>query len=283
MLQERVGDAALPMIETKIMTEGHKFQTAWLDACPTGILVVDAKERICWINNPLRAMLELDDEALIGPAKEVLSADAYQVLFAGDSLLHLRSDNHGERWLRCDIHQGEDDQQQAVYIHYYQDVSEQMAAQLACDSLRQRVDDLTLTDELTGLANKRALIHSLVSQVTRSRRYANPLSLMMVRIDSDKALSDQTILAISHSLRDRLRWADFIGRYEDDLFMLILPETNHEALLILQEKILQEVPYSVPEGNFSLKLGLAEWQKGYDPRRLIDKALQELVQDEVTS
>ncbi len=265
------------------MKEGQQFQTAWLDACPVGILVVDAEENICWINTPLREMLELGDESLIGPARAVLSADAYQVLFAGDTLLHLRSDSAGERWLRCDIHQGEDECQQVVNIHYYQDVSEQMAAQLACDSLRQRVDDLTLTDELTGLANKRALIHSLVSQVTRSRRYANPLSLMMVRVDSDDPLDGQTMLAISHSLRDRLRWADFIGRYEENLFMLILPETNHEALLVLRDKIVQEVPNSVPEGKFSLKLGLAEWQKGYDPRRLIDKALHELAQDDVAA
>jgi GGDEF domain-containing protein len=265
------------------MIEGHKFHTAWLDACPTGILVVDADEQICWINSTLREMLELGDESLIGPAKSVLSEDVYQVVFAGDSLLHLSSDSGAEHWLRCDIHQSEDDQQRTVNVHYYQDVSEQMAAQLACDSLRQRVDDLTLTDELTGLANKRALIHSLVSQVTRSRRYANPLSLMIVRIDSDTPLSAPTMLAISHSLRDRLRWADFIGRYEENLFMLILPETNHEALLVLQDKIAQEVPSSVPDEEFSLKLGLAEWQKGYDPRRLIDTALQELVQDDVTN
>ncbi|MCF6281265.1 MAG: diguanylate cyclase [Candidatus Polarisedimenticolaceae bacterium] len=264
------------------MTEGHNFQTAWLDACPTGVLVVDAEEQILWINTSLREMLELGDLPLIGSAKALLPEAAYQVLFAGDSLLHLRSDTGGERWLRCDIHQAEDEQQRTVNIHYYQDVSEQMAAQLACDSLRQRVDDLTLTDELTGLANKRALIHSLVSQVTRSRRYANPLSLMMVRIDSGVTLSDQAMLAISHSLRERLRWADFIGRYEDNLFMLILPETNHEALLVLRDKIMQEVPKSVPDGDFSVVLGLAEWQKGYDPRRLIDKALQELVQDDAT-
>lgn len=262
------------------MTEGLNFQTAWLDSCPTGILLIDADGRIGWVNGKLQEMLELGDETLIGFDKKSLPTDAYQVLFAGDPILHLHSDSGAERWLRCDIHRVEDEQQRPVKIHYYQDISEQMAAQLACDSLRQRVDDLTLTDELTGLANKRALIHALVSQVTRSRRYGNPLSLIMARIDSENGLDDKTMLVISHSLRERLRWADFIGRYEDNLFMLILPETNHDALLVLRDKILQEVPNSVPNGAFTLSLGLAEWQKGFDPRRLIDKALQNLIQDE---
>lgn len=259
------------------MTEGLKFQPEWLDTCPTGILVIDAAGRICWINNTLREMLELGNEELVGFDRKSLPVDAYQVLFAGDPMLHLCSDEGSERWLRCDIRQAKDAQQRPVNIHYYQDISEQMAAQLASDSLRQRVNDLTLTDELTGLANQRSLIHALVSQVTRSRRYGNPLSLIMAKISSDNGLDDQTMLAISHSLRERLRWADFIGRYEESLFMLILPETNHEALLVLRDKILQEVPESVPEGTFTLSLGLAEWQKGFDPRRLIDKALQDLM------
>ena len=262
------------------MKRGLEFQTAWLDTCPTGILMIDAAGRIAWINNTLREMLELGEETLVGFDQKTLPDDAYQALFAGDPVLHLQSDSGVERWLRCDIHKVGDAQQESVNIHYYQDISEQMAAQLACDNLRQRVDDLTLTDELTGLANKRALVHALVSQVTRSRRYGNPLSLIMARIDSKNGLDDRTMLLISHSLRERLRWADFIGRYEENLFMLILPETNREALQVLRDKILQEVPDSVSDSLFSLSLGLAEWQKGFDPRRLIDKALQDLIQDE---
>ena len=258
------------------MTEGINFQSEWLDNCPTGILVIDADERISWINKTLRQMLEIGSDELIGFDCDSLPSDTYQVLIKGDPVLHLRSDEGDERWLRCEISEVVDQQRQPAKVHYYQDISEQMMAQLACDSLLERVNELTLTDELTGLANQRALSHALVSQVTRSRRYGNPLSLMFVRIDGANELADSTLLAISHNLRERLRWADFIGRYEDDLFMMILPETNQESLQILRQKIELEVPGCVPGEVFELSIGTAEWEKGFDPRKLIEKALQDL-------
>ena len=100
------------------------------------------------------------------------------------------------------------------------------------NALHQQVEDLTITDELTGLANPRALNSALNSQVTRSRRYNNPLCLAVMELvdetDPEASLSDDAILATSRHLRDRLRWVDTIARWDHNHFVVILPETNAE-------------------------------------------------------
>ena len=59
---------------------------------------------------------------------------------------------------------------------FFEEVTEQVKLKQENSALQQQVEELTITDELTGLANPRALNRALSSQVTRSRRYNNPLS-----------------------------------------------------------------------------------------------------------
>jgi diguanylate cyclase (GGDEF)-like protein len=257
------------------------FNQALYDACPTGMLAIDDQVCIRWVNPALESMLSLDGEAIVGKEKSELP-EGLHALFDETDILHLSLNGEGERWLQRQVKEVTDGTNTSLRIHFYQDISSQVLAQQENDQLRRQVEDLTITDPLTGMANRRATLQALEAQVTRSRRYGNPLSLGTLRLSHpdlpETALPDASILALAHYLRERLRWADIIGRYENQLFLVLMPETGLEDATRILEQIVEECQ----EGALSeldhnplpqLDIAVATWEKGDDPQRLIQRTL----------
>jgi len=94
-------------------------------------------------------------------------------------------------------------------------------------------------------------------------------------------LSDGDLLTASQYLRDRLRWVDVIARWDYNHFVIVLPETNaHDGTDLInkisREFTPQELPPSIQDRTLVLRFGLSEWQKGDDPRLLMERAANEL-------
>lgn len=261
-----------------------RFNQALFDACPTGMLAIDDEVCIRWANPALETMLNLSVKELVGKDKNTLP-EGLHALFDETDMLHLSLNGDGERWLHREVRQVEDGSQATLRLHFYQDISQQVEAQRESEALRQRVEDLTITDELTSMANRRATLQSLDAQVTRSRRYGNLLTLCALRLShpdgADVALPDQSILVLAQYLRERLRWADVIGRFEDQLFLLLMPETNEEDAANLLQQIVQECRDGALKdlGENPLpvmEIGVAGWSKGDDPQRLISRTIESI-------
>jgi diguanylate cyclase (GGDEF)-like protein len=265
------------------MTE-IRFNQTLFDVCPTGMLAIDDHVCIRWMNPALEAMLNLSVDELVGRDKDSLP-EGLHALFDETDMLHLSLNGDGERWLRRDVRKVEDGAHETLRLHFYQDISQQVMAQRESEALRKQVEDLTITDELTSMANRRATLQALDAQVTRSRRYGNLLTLSAVRLThpewSAKPLPDQSILVMAQYLRERLRWADVIGRFEDQLFLLVMPETSVEDA----EKLLQQIAQECREGALRdlgdnpmpiLQIGVAGWEKGDDPQRLIARTIESI-------
>jgi GGDEF domain-containing protein len=121
----------------------------------------------------------------------------------------------------------------------------------------------------------------LEQQVSRSRRYGNPLSVIVIEITgagADEAgaapTTDPVRLAVGQFLRDQLRWVDFIGRGPDDRFTLVLPETPEPHATRLADKLRQRLAdLALPESDTRIKvearLAVAGWTKGDDAGRLL--------------
>jgi GGDEF domain-containing protein len=267
------------------MTDLITFNQSLFEVCPTGMLAFDHTQSIRWLNPALENMLDLPGQELIGKRKDNLPQELH-ALFDETDVLHLTMNGSGERWLRRDVREVKDDSDNALRLHFYQDISPQIIAKQECEYLRKQVEALTITDELTSLANRRALLQALATQVSRSRRYGNPLTLGAVHIidpsDPASPLPDASILNFSHYLRERLRWSDTIGRYEDQLFLLLMPETvEGDALHLLrqihqecQDGALKELPTDAPIPG--IKSGACAWVKGDDPQRLVKRTLERL-------
>lgn len=251
-----------------------------LQDLPFGLLYIDTDGRIASVNTAAGDLLGMQPGDLLGRRPAELPASAQQLLATEPQLFH---DLANQRWLRRQARDGAD----GDCLLLLNDVSEQEKLAEENARLRQQVDDLKLTDELTGLPNRRAISQALDLHVSRSRRYQNPLSIVLVSVDLQKLASvrplsiEPVALAVSRFLRDRLRWVDQIGRWDDDLFLLVLPETTEPHARGLVDKIIAEQgSMQLPEPHDDLRphlgFGIAHWTKGNDMRTLLRAASEDM-------
>jgi len=112
-------------------------------------------------------------------------------------------------------------------------------------SLHERIAKLAVTDELTGLANRRRFLDAVRAEMQRARRYERPLTLLMVDLDRLKQINDQNghaagdamLRGVAQCLRACVRETDLPARLGGDEFAVLLPETPREAALSIAERI----------------------------------------------
>lgn len=272
------------------MTENsnNNLDKHWFDACPTGLLILNQNGCVQAINPALCNIIGQQPDSILGHNIEQMPAPELQGLFHPDGQLQMFPKGRPPKQIKIESRVMPNSQ--GMTLRCFTDVSESEALKEENVRLRQQVEELTLTDKLTGLANERAFHRVLNAQVTRSRRYTNPLCLAVVEIDAEpenEEAAQDIILAVSRYLRDRLRWVDLIARWSDDRFMLILPETSTEDANMILNKIKNEfataaLPDAIAHLTISLNLGIAEWQKGNDGRLLMKRTLDALAETKET-
>jgi len=104
---------------------------------------------------------------------------------------------------------------------------------------------LSHCDELTQLANYRALHETFQREIERALRYERTLVLLMVDIDDFKKCNDtyghqagdSALKQVAGIIQESTRGSDFLARYGGDEFFAILPETDDEGALAVAERI----------------------------------------------
>lgn len=113
----------------------------------------------------------------------------------------------------------------------------------------ERIKELTIVDDHTGLYNARHLYRTLESEVARSARYGRPFSLVFLDLDRFKGVNDRhghqagslVLKEVGELLRGALRSADVPIRYGGDEFVLLLPEADRAQALGVAERIRGEI------------------------------------------
>ena len=210
-----------------------------------------------------------------------------QKLLEQDATVHLSATNtDDEVWLLGSTQTLNDGNR----IQFFIDATASKLLLQERDSLLAQLESVSLADDETGMPNQRALSQSLESQVSRSRRYKNPLTILIMQIDNldefikthDTDTAKPLLIAIRNMLNDQFRWADTIGRMTDDEFLLILPETHLEAteqMIELLHKRLDDLyieGFENSEFKTHARFGAAEWHKGDDVGLLMLRAREGL-------
>jgi len=119
-------------------------------------------------------------------------------------------------------------------------------------SLMRRVESnteiirrLSITDELTGLANRRQALETLNRESQRAGRYGKPACVVMLDIDHFKRVNDtwghqtgdMVLRGIAAILRDHTRGTDLAARFGGEEFLLLLPEAALNTAAMVAEKI----------------------------------------------
>ena len=170
------------------------------------------------------------------------------------------------------------------------------------DALEQKIEELektksklrklAVTDGLTGLFNYRAFRRQLHLEISRSKRFNLPVSLLMMDIDHFKVYNDQfghmngdrVLKRFSKLLYDNIREVDCLARYGGEEFALILPGTEKKSAKIVAEKLrrlVERCPFplekKLPQGRVTISIGVAVYPEDTQDKeefiRFSDKAL----------
>ena len=115
--------------------------------------------------------------------------------------------------------------------------------------LKDKIANISTTDELTGLHNRKFLIERLDSEMSRAKRYNTTVSCILFDLDFFKVINDMygyewgdvLLKKIADMLSNLARKEDVVTRYGDEEFMVILPNTSEENAYIFAERFRRDV------------------------------------------
>ena len=171
-------------------------------------------------------------------------------------------------------------------------LAEAMAAQAALSISNARLYHQTLelsyTDPLTGAANRRQLFLRLEQELSRSLRFGDELSILMIDLDQFKAINDRhghpvgdgVLRGVALALRRNVRKVDLVSRYGGEEFCVLLPRISRAEAADVAEKLRRAVASgpmtATPAGeplSCTISIGVAAYGvDATDPAGLIEKA-----------
>jgi diguanylate cyclase (GGDEF)-like protein len=139
----------------------------------------------------------------------------------------------------------------------------------------KKLQYLSESDELTGLANMRYFKKRLAQEFSRSKRYRNNMSILMIDIDFFKNVNDTSnhlvgshVLAeVGKIISDTLRNHDIGARFGGDEYVAILTQTDEKGTLIVAERLLELISNTVYrleniEARVTSSIGFATYVPG---------------------
>ncbi len=165
-------------------------------------------------------------------------------------------------------------------IQLVQTVTGQAAMSIENARLYNKTREMSNTDPLTQLANRRHFQDVLEKEIAEARRYSSNFSLIMIDIDHFKRYNDAhghlqgdvVLQEVAQGLRNNIREIDLAARFGGEEFVILMTKTNKEGAraaaeklrLAVAEKIFPGAETSQPGGKLTLSLGVAEYPEDSD-------------------
>ena len=147
-------------------------------------------------------------------------------------------------------------------FHY---LATQAAVSIENVGLHETVERQAVTDDLTGLSNRRRFQEVLASEVERARRFGQPLALVLLDLDDFKAVNDTfghqqgdvVLREVARVLRESSREIDEPARYGGEELAVVLPGTDLGGAFNLAERVraqIEDLELPLLDGHGTLKL-----------------------------
>jgi diguanylate cyclase (GGDEF)-like protein len=140
-------------------------------------------------------------------------------------------------------------------------------------SVLMQTHEVTHTDSLTLLPNRRQIMVDLQNAVTFSDRYGTPLTISMVDIDNFKNINethghivgDDILRSLAGKLRQQIRHPDSIGRYGGEEFLIVLPHSTVKSAIEQAHRLCEQarsLSSTIGDQTFSvtISLGIAQYK-----------------------
>lgn len=129
------------------------------------------------------------------------------------------------------------------------------------DDAQRKIQELAITDELTGAFNRRHLYTVMDAAIHRDARHNRSFSVAMVDLDHFKkvndtyghAVGDEVLTMLVKTLNDNLRDSDIIARFGGEEFVVLLPEAEEEEARKTMSRILERIEKTIVLGSGSGK------------------------------
>ncbi|MBE0460370.1 MAG: diguanylate cyclase [Candidatus Aminicenantes bacterium] len=159
----------------------------------------------------------------------------------------------------------------------------------ALKEANEKLHILAITDSLTEILNRRAVIDSLIKEISRSGRERKPLCIVMLDIDHFKAINDtyghvagdKVLKEVVSRAKTCLRPYDIIGRFGGEEFVLGIVNTDQEKSIEITERIRKNIcekPFKVEkkELRVSVSIGLTNITPPeiIDPNSVLDEMIK---------
>ncbi|MGH7694798.1 MAG: diguanylate cyclase, partial [Gemmatimonadaceae bacterium] len=272
-------DITASKIAERTLQESQQLWRAFIEQAPASIAMFDREMRYLAVSRRFLA------DAGFPPETELYGASHYQVFptmpehwkeahkraLAGE-VVTMEDDpfetaDDRMQWLRWEVRPWYDVNGLAGVVVFTEDVSRRKEASDALrklnvelearvrertaqlEQLAREMEEQSLTDQLTGLPNRRSLDLKLAVEIRLSVRHKVPLSLLLFDVDHFKQYNDSfghpagddVLRQVGAMLQESLRTTDFAARWGGEEFAVMLRHTDEEGAIIVAERILEAV------------------------------------------
>lgn len=158
------------------------------------------------------------------------------------------------------------------------DVTERKAVEV-------RLQEMTRTDSLTSIPNRRAFYEALAYWRDEARRSKSRHAICYIDLDGFKLVNDthghragdELLVEIARRFRETVRRTDILARLGGDEFAVLLPATSEDGAREVAEKLLEDVHAAAAAyARVSASVGVATFGAGDDPDEVISRADREM-------
>ncbi len=244
---------------------------------PLPIHILDTKGTLRWVNRQWQNLLGFRSAEVLGkqfaafiaPESREDLEDQFQMLLDKGSLRDQELRLTRKDGIALDVsassrviyHNGK-----ALYTHCMLfDISKRK-------QMEQKLKDMSLTDYLTGLYNRSAILEVLETEIKRLDRYGGELSILLININQMEGIinkyghsvGDMAVIQAGKSVGQYKRTPDCVGRYGGNKFIIVLPETGADGALVYAERLAYGINVPLGDGKqitVALSLGIAEFNE----------------------
>lgn len=144
------------------------------------------------------------------------------------------------------------------------------------------IEELALTDPLTGIDNRRGWERMIQRAVGQARRHDQPLCLAILDLDRFKQYNDtyghqagdDFLREVARAWEERTRIEDHLARYGGEEFVVTLPNTDLEGAKVIVERLRTGLPRpeEEPDQQITCSAGIAEWNGFETLREMVARA-----------
>ncbi|MBB1267988.1 sensor domain-containing diguanylate cyclase [Shewanella sp. SR44-3] len=278
----------------------HKLMQ-FIEISKDGYLIFDELDRISFINQTFASIIGFDVNTALGMTFEQLIrhntatktgwhvesddleawiADA-QIKRHTEEFRLLEVDSWDGRWFLL----SEQSLPTNELLVHAKEITEQKALEAKLLTTQEKLRELALTDELTGIANRRSFVDSVKVELNRQDRQHTPAALLILDMDFFKRVNDtyghqagdEVLQQVARLIGKQLRPYDIFGRIGGEEFAIFLADTDKELAYLIAERLRISI-YNTPIRfasmtlSVSASIGLCEHLVGSGFQNMYEKA-----------